>query len=177
MRKTSAWPLAWVYAALIVYASLYPFDNWRDQGLAPWSFLAAPVTRYWSAFDVLANLWGYAPLGFWLTLAALRTGRRQWAIRASVFVDDPEAFARREPRFRLHDTIAADEVVICAGAHSARLAKMLGEPIPLETERGYHTQIMKPGIAMKHSIIWPARAFLYRPFGSRASHAASDART
>lgn len=59
--------------------------------------------------------------------------------------------------------IAADEVVIAAGVHSAELAKMLGEPIPLETERGYHTQIMAPGIAMKHSIIWPARAFMVTP--------------
>ena len=59
--------------------------------------------------------------------------------------------------------IEADEVVIAAGVHSAKLAKMLGEPIPLETERGYHTQIMKPGISMKHSIIWPARAFMVTP--------------
>ncbi len=59
--------------------------------------------------------------------------------------------------------LVADEVVICAGAFSARLAIMLGEPIPLETERGYHTQIMAPGISMKHSIIWPARAFMVTP--------------
>jgi len=59
--------------------------------------------------------------------------------------------------------IQADEVVIAAGVHSAKLAKMLGEPIPLESERGYHTQIMKPGITMKHSIIWPARAFMVTP--------------
>lgn len=59
--------------------------------------------------------------------------------------------------------LAAEEVVICAGAFSARLAKLLGEPIPLETERGYHTQIMAPGIAMRHSIIWPARAFMVTP--------------
>lgn len=59
--------------------------------------------------------------------------------------------------------IAADEVVIAAGAHSATLAKALGEPVPLETERGYHTQIMAPGITMKHSIIWPARAFMVTP--------------
>ena len=59
--------------------------------------------------------------------------------------------------------IAADEVIISAGAFSARLAKMLGEPIPLETERGYHTQIMAPGMSMKHSIIWPARAFMVTP--------------
>jgi len=59
--------------------------------------------------------------------------------------------------------LAADEVVIAAGAYSATLAKALGEPIPLETERGYHTQIMAPGIAMDHSIIWPARAFMVTP--------------
>lgn len=59
--------------------------------------------------------------------------------------------------------IAADAVVICAGAFSGRLSAMLGEPIPLETERGYHTQIIAPGISMKHSIIWPDRAFMVTP--------------
>ncbi|THD81361.1 FAD-dependent oxidoreductase [Aliigemmobacter aestuarii] len=59
--------------------------------------------------------------------------------------------------------LIADEVVICAGAHSAGLARLLDEPIPLETERGYHTQIMAPGISMRHSIIWPARAFMVTP--------------
>lgn len=59
--------------------------------------------------------------------------------------------------------LPAEEVVICAGAFSATLAAQLGEPIPLETERGYHTQIMAPGISMKHSIIWPARAFMVTP--------------
>ncbi len=61
------------------------------------------------------------------------------------------------------DPIAADEVVISAGAHSGLLSKMLGEPMPLETERGYHTQIMAPGVSMRHSIIWPARAFMVTP--------------
>jgi D-amino-acid dehydrogenase len=59
--------------------------------------------------------------------------------------------------------IAANHVVICAGAFTAQLARMLGEPIPLETERGYHTQIMSHGISMKHSLIWPARAFMVTP--------------
>lgn len=59
--------------------------------------------------------------------------------------------------------LEADEVVLCAGAYTARLSKKLGEPIPLETERGYHTQIAKPGISMRHSIIWPARAFMVTP--------------
>ncbi|MFD0667936.1 VanZ family protein [Ramlibacter sp. MAHUQ-53] len=72
-HKTSAWPLAQAYAALIVYASLYPFDGWRDQGIAPWAFLASPWPRYWTRFDLAANVAGYAPLGFLLALAGLRT--------------------------------------------------------------------------------------------------------
>lgn len=59
--------------------------------------------------------------------------------------------------------LAADTVVIAAGAYSGRLSALLDEPIPLETERGYHTQIMSPGIVMRHSIIWPARAFMVTP--------------
>lgn len=59
--------------------------------------------------------------------------------------------------------ITVDEVVLCAGAYTGQLSKKLGEPMPLETERGYHTQIMAPGITMRHSIIWPARAFMVTP--------------
>lgn len=59
--------------------------------------------------------------------------------------------------------LAADELVIAAGAWSHRLSRLLDEPIPLETERGYHTQIMDPGISLRHSIIWPARAFMVTP--------------
>ena len=74
-RKTSTWPLALAYAVLVVYASLYPFDGWRDQGIAPWAFLTAPLPRWWTGFDVTSNVLGYAPLGFLAALAALRTGR------------------------------------------------------------------------------------------------------
>jgi D-amino-acid dehydrogenase len=57
----------------------------------------------------------------------------------------------------------ADHVVLAAGVRTGFLAKALGEPIPLETERGYHTQIMKPGISMRYSVIWPHRAFMVTP--------------
>ena len=72
LRRTAAWPLAWFYAAVIVYASLYPFEGWRVQGIAPWSFLAAPLPRYWTGFDVVSNVLGYAPLGFLGCVAVLR---------------------------------------------------------------------------------------------------------
>jgi VanZ family protein len=69
-----------VYAALIVYASLYPFADWRDQGIWPWAFLAAPLPRYWTWFDVVANVLGYVPLGFLLALAFMRSGRGHRAV-------------------------------------------------------------------------------------------------
>lgn len=75
--KSAALPLGLFYAALIVYASLFPFTGWRDQGLVPWAFLWAPWPQYWTRFDLLANLAGYAPLGFLLALALMRM-RRAW---------------------------------------------------------------------------------------------------
>ena len=80
MHKTSAWPLALVYAGLVVYASLYPFADWRDQGIFPWVFLSASFPKYWTGFDVTINVLGYVPLGFLLALTALRTDRTSLAI-------------------------------------------------------------------------------------------------
>ncbi len=75
MQRTSAWPLALSFIGLIVYASLYPFGDWRDQGISPWAFLAAPWPRYWTGFDIVSNTIGYVPAGFLLALTAWRTGR------------------------------------------------------------------------------------------------------
>ena len=72
-HKSAALPLALAYAALIVYASLYPFADWRDQGIAPWSYLAAPWPKYWTGFDFGINVAGYMPLGFLAAIALLRT--------------------------------------------------------------------------------------------------------
>jgi VanZ family protein len=83
MHKTSAWPLALIYAGLIVYASLYPFADWRDQGIMPWAFLSSPLPKYWTGFDVAINIIGYLPLGFLLVLSALRTGRARYAVALS----------------------------------------------------------------------------------------------
>ena len=64
MQRSSATPLALAYAALIVYASLYPFAGWRPLPAAvTLDWLALPWQRYWGAFDVSANLLGYLPLG------------------------------------------------------------------------------------------------------------------
>jgi VanZ family protein len=80
VHRTSAWPLALATLCLVVYASLYPFSDWRDQGLSPFVFLTEPWPRYWTGFDVGINFLGYAPLGFLLSLSALRTGRAAHAV-------------------------------------------------------------------------------------------------
>jgi len=77
------YPLALVlvllYAALVVYASLYPFSGWRYQGVALWAFLFAPWPAHWTGFDVAANLLAYVPLGLLLTLAVARSGSTRLA--------------------------------------------------------------------------------------------------
>ena len=70
-HKTTALPLALAYTALIVYASLYPFSEWRDQGIVPWAYLAAPWPKYWTGFDLGVNVAGYMPLGFLIGMSPL----------------------------------------------------------------------------------------------------------
>lgn len=74
-RRTTAWALSWLCVLVIVYASLYPFEDWRNQDIAPWFFVGAPWSAYNTWFDIYSNLLGYGPLGFWWCLAAMRS---QW---------------------------------------------------------------------------------------------------
>lgn len=69
--------LAWL--GLIVYGSLHPFAGWRDTGIPPLAFLEGGWPRYWTAFDLLANVAVYLPLGFFLTLALRRLPGRYTA--------------------------------------------------------------------------------------------------
>jgi len=60
-----------VFAALTVYASLYPMEGWRDPGLSPFAYLTAPWPRHITRFDIAVNVLGYVPYGF-LAAAALQ---------------------------------------------------------------------------------------------------------
>ena len=87
-HRSSATPLALAWAALVLYASLYPFADWRwppGQELATLALL--PRTRWIGGFDALSNVLGYLPLGLLATLAALRSGARmRWALVAAVLL-------------------------------------------------------------------------------------------
>lgn len=75
-HRSSAAPLAWLYAALIAYASLYPFVPWKLPGVSPFAFLTLPWPPYWTSFDLAANLLGYVPLGALVFGAIVRSGGR-----------------------------------------------------------------------------------------------------
>ncbi len=75
-HRSSAVPLAWLYAALIVYASLYPFADWRVPGAGIERFLAQRWNHGWTPFDVWSNLLGYLPLGALVFAAHVRSGGR-----------------------------------------------------------------------------------------------------
>lgn len=76
-RRSSVSLLALAYAALVVYASLYPFAPWQwPPGFEPEAVLHLPWPHYWSRADVQANLAGYLPLGLLLMTAASRSGLR-----------------------------------------------------------------------------------------------------
>jgi len=75
-HRSSAAPLAGLYAALIVYASLSPFIGWKQPASLPFfGFGHMPWVQWWSGFDVVSNLLGYIPLGALLFGAQVRSGR------------------------------------------------------------------------------------------------------
>ena len=75
-HRSSAAPLAWLYAALITYASLYPFVPWKVPGVSPLAFLTLPWPPYWTGFDLTTNLLGYIPFGALVFGAIVRSGGR-----------------------------------------------------------------------------------------------------
>ena len=92
-QRSTALPLALVYALLVAYASLYPFTGWRWPAGAAWAellWLPWPVWR--GRFDEVANFLGYAPLGALLVLGWARSGV-PLALGALVAVCLPTLFA------------------------------------------------------------------------------------
>jgi len=132
LQRTTAWPLALATACLIVYASLYPFTGWRDQGLSPFVFLTSAWPRYWTGFDVSTNFLGYAPLGFLLALAALRSGRGAWAISVASLASAALSLSMETLQAHLPSRVpsnvdfALNAAGAWAGAVSASLLEKMG---------------------------------------------------
>jgi VanZ family protein len=75
-----------VYLLLIVYASWFPFAGWYNSGQSPFAFLNLVPPRYWTGFDVMVNIVGYAPFGTLLVLAMYPLVRGPWAVLLAALI-------------------------------------------------------------------------------------------
>ena len=88
-HRSSATPLALALAALVLYASLYPFTGWRwPVGSGPLALLVLPWPPWQAPLDEAFNFVGYLPLGLLVFIAAVRSGLRAgpafvWTVLAS----------------------------------------------------------------------------------------------
>ncbi len=72
---------------------------------------------------------------------------------------------RRAAALRLADggALAVDQLVIAAGAWSHLLARQLGDPVPLESHRGYHVTLPHPGIRPRRLVLYAPEHFVVTP--------------
>lgn len=73
--RHAALPLLFAWTALVVYASWFPLTGWRwpAAGALP-GLMRLPWPRWHDAFDNVANLIGYVPLGALLAMTLARRG-------------------------------------------------------------------------------------------------------
>jgi VanZ family protein len=122
------------YSLLIVYASLYPLAEWRDPGVSTLAFLAAPWPRYLTAFDLGANILGYAPYGLFAVLAVRPRLRGAGAVLLAVITGGALALALEAAQSYLPARIASnvDLLANLAGAALGGVAGVLAAPWLLE---------------------------------------------
>ena len=60
---------------------------------------------------------------------------------------------------RLH----GDRVIVATGAWSGHLARSLGDPVSIESERGYNTTFTAPSVELSREIIFAERKFVATP--------------
>ncbi len=63
-------------------------------------------------------------------------------------------------------TFKAGKVIICAGAWSHRIARSLGDKIPLETERGYNTTLPKSEFDLRMQVTFGGHGFVITKLSS-----------
>jgi len=136
-----------VYVLLVVYASLYPLAGWRDHGLSPLEYLLAPWPRYVVAFDVAADVLGYAPLGLLVALvlpARLRGGQ---AVAVAALAGAALSISLEAAQTYLPTRVASNVDVLCntAGALAGGLAARLLIPW-MPAFGGWRARFFLPGV-------------------------------
>ncbi len=78
--------------------------------------------------------------------------------------------------------VAFDHLVVAAGAWSGRIARAVGDPALIESERGYNATLPSPGVALSREVVFAERQFVATPLdiglriGGAAEFAGLDAR-
>ena len=92
-----AMPLArasgFMYALLIVYVSLNPFDFDFQNGITPWAWVDAPLPRFITLFDVSVNILAYIPFGLLVVFAAYPRWRNFVALAIALGLSAVLAFS------------------------------------------------------------------------------------
>jgi len=65
------------------------------------------------------------------------------------------------------ETLACDAAVVTTGAWSGPLARRLGVDVPLETERGYHLELVNPSAMPRAPVMLAAAKFVATPMEGR----------
>jgi VanZ family protein len=119
-QRSSAALLALAYAALVLYASLYPFAGWRwPPGPSLGALLKLPWPPWRDPFDVVSNVLGYMPLGALLYVAQVRGGRRaSWAGLLAMLAGAALSYAMEVTQQFLPGRVPSrvDWALNCAGA-------------------------------------------------------------
>ena len=80
------------------------------------------------------------------------------------------------------DRVAFDTLVVAAGAWSGRIARTVGDPVLIESERGYNATFPSPGVTLSREVIFAERQFVATPLaiglriGGTAEFAGLDAK-
>ncbi len=147
------------YLLLVAYGSLYPFAGWHRPGVAPFAYLAAPFPRYFTVFDVGANLAAYLPLGALAVLALPSLARFPAVLAAlalgaatSLLLEAAQSYlpARIPSNLDLAANVAGTLVGALVGVG---LARALGAGGALD---GLRTRTFRPGAAVDLGLVLAA---------------------
>jgi D-amino-acid dehydrogenase len=89
-------------------------------------------------------------------------GRGAKLVRGEVVGVTPAATGV-ETRLNSGDTISSDMTVIAAGAWSRPLCSLLGDNVPLDTERGYNLTLPKGSLGLSRMILFEGEGFVTTP--------------
>jgi D-amino-acid dehydrogenase len=92
-------------------------------------------------------------------------GLRRWLQANGVKVEQGEVSSISATSIHLADgrALAAEKIVVAAGAWSGHFARGIGDRVLLESERGYNTTLPAPGVALAVEVIFAERKFTATP--------------